>query len=931
MKKIWTLVLSLVLSVSCVVALGVEKVSKKAFAATDGNIAVQTEYAGDQSFYYKTTLSGAVTVEYDIAFACFQDTVFGFGLTADANSGNPYNSGLFFANSQTVYTPWRPTGLANPTAYQNYNENFWGVQMYFRVRIKMEVNADGDVVLYAKSIEPSATYSGSNPQITEYVQITDELTEHFKTEVSAESYTLGFFFRNSSNTSVMHFYGFKATCVNGTVVEERFTSAKMFDTFWTGAIESSLADGKLVYTQAIPEPEQENVELEMTSAPVFVSGDGYGLPYLVFTMNTTAAQWTAFAEQLANVEYCRADGTKETLNNIVVIDSVSHKVQVRLADSGEWTLKDGDRFTVKSGFTLVENEMLLERVKEDVSFVYSAEERQFVTPEAYAADKCGAMVIKPEYVDDGVMTYRTVINGASNVYIDLDVSNLTAFGVGFMTKPDDSSPYASKLFFMTKEAVYTPWATSFLSSFVKYENDFTMCETTLKISVEDNGDTTVYALAEDTYIRIIDTIPGMYRDEISNGMYLSMFARTGASSGYIYKITVTDQNDRLVAKTDFAYDKLNTETFSLNGAVGIDFAGAKTMLSWRAPTGKYIPVPEVEIMLGGVEKVTEKGNEVNLTPVVNNLTEEDRLSITVADGETEIAVENGVYTFEKAGVYIVTYRVTGEDGAVKKTAQTEIIVNEQSTQPTAMTNFDQGYFDGRNFEVVGNAGVADGALLIKTEEKAAFITKGYSESFIMTFDVTKYVSGEISLVLGKINDNAYVITFKADGTIVMGEQNFTLPMNIYDRLASGTTVTIRAKLAAKAVDVYVRVSDTSVENIDISLASFTGINVTGKVGVCAEVAAEFVVDNFRFVSLTSVKGENTGEPENSQKPVTPDQPDDPIEPKPQPETSCSSCASSVFPNGVGGLGGIIASVLAIVLATAFFATAALKKNKTNKQ
>lgn len=163
MKKILTLVFSLALLLSCAVP-GVLNAPAKAQAATEGSVAVNAGYtAGDQCFYYKTTFSGAITVEYDVAFGCFQETVFGFGLTPDGTVSNPYSSGMFFANSQSIYTPWRAaSGIASPTVYTNYDENYWGVKMYFRVRIKMEVNTNGDVDLYAKSIEPQSSYGGSN-------------------------------------------------------------------------------------------------------------------------------------------------------------------------------------------------------------------------------------------------------------------------------------------------------------------------------------------------------------------------------------------------------------------------------------------------------------------------------------------------------------------------------------------------------------------------------------------------------------------------------------------------------------------------------------------------------------------------------------------------------------------------------------------------
>lgn len=915
MKKILTLIFSLTLLLSCAV-LGVVNAPEKVHAATEGSVAVNGGYSGDQSFYYKTTFSGAITVEYDIAFKCFQNTTFGFGLTPDGMQSNPYSSGLFFANSQIIYTPWRTdSGIAGETAYKNYDENYWGTKMYFRVRIKMEVNESGDVTLYTKSVEPESSYAGSNAQITEYVQITDTLSGLYAAELAGETYSLGFFFRNTSDAATnqtMYFYGFKATTAGGNTVEERFSSENMSDNFWTGAIDGALSSGTIVYTQK--KTDVQKVELEIGGTPAFEQNDGYGLPYLYFLTNSRAAQWTELKEQLANVEYKRADGTVETLNSVVVIDN-DGKVQIRLAASGTWELKEGDTFTVKKGFTLLNNDDRIEKLEKDVSFIYSASSGSFVKAEDYYTDKRGAMLLKPGYVNDQMMNYNTQIKGACNVYIELDVSAISTFGAGFMSYIGDSSPYSSKLFFMTAKQIYTPWATSFMPSLTNYKNNFTLTATTLKISVTDSGDTTVYALVGEEYVQIIDTIQGMYKDEVNGGMYLSMFARTNNSTGYIYKISVTDKNDKLVAKSDFAYDRVNTDTFTFCGALGEDFATDKKMVSWQEPTGKYIPVPEVEILTGNVESVIIEGSEINLVPTVNNMADTDTLEITVVYGETQKKVENGTYKFETAGVYTVKYAVYGEDGLAKASDEKTIIVNVASTQATAMTNFNQGYFDGKNFEVTGKAGVFDGALLIKTDDKACFTTKGYSEGFILTFDIVKYVSGEISLVLGKIRDNAYIITFNADGTISMGEQVYTLPINVYDVLAENKTVTVRVKLSAKTAEIYLRAEGTSVENIDIVVARFTDILITGSAGVSAETASEFAIDNFRFVSLTSVKGDNTGDPE-----PTPD---------PQPDSSSSSSSQgsdSSVTDSCANCSGAVVSVPALAVIGAI-AVAIFRKRK----
>ena len=153
----------------------------------------------------------------------------------------------------------------------------------------------------------------------------------------------------------------------------------------------------------------------------------------------------------------------------------------------------------------------------------------------------------------------------------------------------------------------------------------------------------------------------------------------------------------------------------------------------------------------------------------------------------------------------------------------------------------------------------------------------------------------------------------------MGEQVYNFPVNIYDVLAENKTVTVRVKLSAKTAEIYLRAEGTSVENIDIAVARFTDIIITGRAGVSAETASEFAIDNFRFVSLTSVKGDNTGdsEPESGS---TPDSASDAS------DGSSSGASGSENSGRCGSCNGAVAAVPVLALA-GVAATVIFRKRK----
>lgn len=850
MKKKLVIFLSFLLVAICsVFGLNVS-LANAATPTKEGCVEIKTGFTGgDSTMYYSTPVKGAVTVEFDVKFNQFQGAHFGFGLMSDKTESNPYSSGLFFANSQAFYTPWAASFVGAVTTWKNYNENYWGVYMYYRVRIKMEVNASGDVTLYAKSIEPTESYAGSNAQQAEYVQVSDTIKGLYATQVAeADGAYISMFFRGGTDAS-MYYYGFTATDTVGTY-GDHCDGAAISDAYTLAdGIAGALTDGTLVYSQST----YEKIESAITiSALNYVAhdGDGYGLAYVWFNHNTTAAQWTTFTDQLANIEYKRADGTVETLNNVVCISA--DKIQIRLAGNGEaWTLTNGDVITFKAGFTLA-TDSANEVLAQDVKFYYVESEGGFLSQSQYdalLADKEGAIVFATGYPNDGMINNKTKLTGAMDISIDIDMTGLSNFGFGLMNTPNDSSPYSSKLLFASKTNVYTPWATAFVGSPTAYKDGYTIVgRTTLTIRIASNGDATLYADG----VQIFDTITGLYGAEVANGGYFCMFARVSGGKSYIYEISVTDANGNTLNKLDFAYNLLNIDNFNFSNTTT---AALGMGLYWQEPTGEFIPVPTAELILGGIATSVTVGQSVDLTPEIANQAEGDALTVEV-DGTT---IDSLTYAFETAGSHTVVYTVKNANGEVLDSATIYIFVKVLSTQNSAETNFNQGYFDGNEFEATAGVAVSEGRLLIKSSEPALFLTKGYSENFILTFEITSYTKGEIKVVFGKIGDAEYAFTFLSNGNVKFGDNEYTLDKNIYGLLSDGDTVTVRVKVFGAKASLYLRSSSESVENIDVELLSLTDVIVVGQAGF-GGINAEFTADNVKFVSLTSVNEDNTYQP-----------------------------------------------------------------------
>jgi len=294
------------------------------------------------------------------------------------------------------------------------------------------------------------------------------------------------------------------------------------------------------------------------------------------------------------------------------------------------------------------------------------------------------------------------------------------------------------------------------------------------------------------------------------------------------------------------------------------------------------------------------------------MAEDDVLTVTV-DGEVITELN---HVFATAGMHTVVYEIRNAEGELLDKATVMVFVKANSTQNSAETNFNQGYFDGREFSATAGVAVKDGALYFKSEQTALFTTAGYSESFILTFDIVSYVSGELKVVFGMIGDEEYAFTFLADGIVKFGEEEYDVGKDVYQILADGNKVTVRVKVFGGKATLYLRASDESVENIDVELLTVSDVILVGKAGF-GGANAEFTADNVKFVSLTSLDEDNTYHPSDEE--LNPDNGDDSTE-----DSSGSSSDSTEYESGC--FGGITAgSMISFVI---LMATALIKRKRS---
>ncbi len=871
---------------------------------TEGALVFTKNAGNDGMIDHNVKVSGAMDIYVDIELGGI--SYFGFGLMSNFGDTSPYgdNSNLFMVGANSIWAPWGSKLVPNATAY-NDDYTFSG-----RTTLRMNVTQDGDVTIYAGDVQLYDTFVGV-----------------YAKEVKG-SYFCMFARAGSANGYV---YSVKINDANGVKLDRIDFVHDILNTenfAFTEAIKNGL--GNIVYWQ---EPTGEYIPkvtatLDVSAVETVINeGESVDLtPVVLNKAETDVLTVKVNGEVISDYNHTFVDVGTYTVTYFVTdkdgkdLDSASLTVTVNkliatldvsaittsLATGKSADLtpviinkKETDVLTVKVNGEVITDYNYTFAVAGEYTVEYivanaDGEELDSAVVTVTVADTEGALVFVPGYANDGMINNKVKLSGAMNIYIDIDVTGFSEFGFGIMETYGDSSPYNSNLLFASKTGVYSPWGDPILKDASnKYLNDYVLSgRVMLMLSINANGDVELFADG----VKILDKVEGLFADEV-NGGYFCMFARVGEENGYVYSVRITDANGNRLHKLDFDYDILSKDNFHFTTAVEV---GLGTILYWQEPTGQYVPVPTAEISVSNVATSVNQGKAINLTPTISNMAQTDVLTVTV-DGKVIDSLE---YTFEETGNHTVVYTVVNAEGVELDKATVTVFVKANSTQNNAETNFNQGYFDGRDFEATAGVAVTNGTLLIKSTQTALFTTVGNSENFILTFEIASYVSGEIKVVFGYIDGNEYSFTFLSNGKVKFGEVEYEINKNIYQILNGGNKVTVRVKVFGGNATLYLRASNESVENIEVALLSVKDILVVGKVGFGGE-NVEFTADNVKFVNLTSIDEDNTYYPSDEE--LNPDIDDEEessestVKPESKPSTSKKGCFGSVSASAVFSL------------------------------
>lgn len=152
----------------------------------------------DKVSYVNTPLSLAnglnLYFEYKIGHWA-PDSLMFFGLFEENTDVNPYNHKVFMFGTQ----PLKTFVNGNPAVADNgaYNEDWYDNAYFSKVMFRLEINAAGDVNVYARSTEDPSIYVGNNEQITTETLVTSQ--KGFYSDLAKdESVYAGFALRGSS-------------------------------------------------------------------------------------------------------------------------------------------------------------------------------------------------------------------------------------------------------------------------------------------------------------------------------------------------------------------------------------------------------------------------------------------------------------------------------------------------------------------------------------------------------------------------------------------------------------------------------------------------------------------------------------------------------------------------------------------------------------
>lgn len=367
---------------------------------------------------------------------------------------------------------------------------------------------------------------------------------------------------------------------------------------------------------------------------------------------------------------------------------------------------------------------------------------------------------------------------------------------------------------------------------------------------------TPYAEIPKDYV-LLHTEEGWYAELLGGGDFYFGWgitsSRLTAEDVNLYSVVIKDGRGEILFADNFSDFNEQSGKYFLSNPVKSALAEGRL----EVHEGERMVLPYLST--AGVRTLGYAGEEFDLTPAISGLAAGATLALDVqdADGELLSPARGNVYRFDRQGKYTAAYSAT--DGETTVTGQAVIRVKNASDQPSAEASFAADWNADRF--VAEGAAVSDGALLLSAESgKAYFLTKGYSENFILTFDLLSLSPDcAFRLVFGRADGAEYAVELSGARAVFASEGSETaveLGKDLGAALAQGKSVTLRLTVLGGKAQLAAIVAGEPVELLETPLATFADIAYVGRVGAEAE-GGTAKIDALQFVSLTDAHEDNT--------------------------------------------------------------------------
>lgn len=490
----------------------------------------------------------------------------------------------------------------------------------------------------------------------------------------------------------------------------------------------------------------------------------------------------------------------------------------------------------------------------------------------------------------------TLITSASSVEIEMRLGQTgeRVFGVGFFSE-NTSTVYdsANKLIQFgacTDGLTYYENGVQVTSSISDIYNDtiYTDClfgaRTTFRLELDADGSLTVSAKLtepEDSFLSlggssetyqklsaeftVLHEFENFYGSEfVGQGCYVGFYFNKNNMVGEevtLYSIVLKDSENNIFFGDNFYYfakdDNYDNGYYRIMSGTVRAALSDGTLAVTRVNEFVY---PYIDV--SGIPQEVYIGEVYDISADFPNYGESavKTLSITLPDGQTETPAETEAYTFEQNELYTLKY---GCDDATKTV---EVYSKYKSTQPTYVTDFSSPWNEER-VETAG-AAIVNSQLVLNAQQNnpALFLTKGYSETFILTFSLCSLsgTDGTFSAVFGRVGNSAYRFTFTDTEIIYTDNEGnrtpFAVSQNYIDAIGDQENpLIVRLEKIGDTVTIAAIAGEEPAEKLNIALASVSGVkNVVGQAGIeVTGTDASAAVGKFQFVNMTTVVNDNT--------------------------------------------------------------------------